>query len=235
MFDQERIREAGPDMDGLESLTQSHPGAGPLLDLGCGPGRHSLELARRGYKVIGIDLHQPYLQQAQDRAIQENLEQSTSFVNADIRHYHAPTPLAGALSLFQTIGYTEDIEDDLSLCKKTQENLAPGGWFLIESDGKEVIARNLEHRTWIEREGRTILLEYTAEAAWTRLRNHWKFQDKEGKWHECDFTYRLFSALEMGQLLEEAGFASIEFFGALDGRPYNQDAQKLVALARKPW
>ena len=85
--------------------------------------------------------------------------------------------------------------------------------FLMETDGKEATACHFEERTWLERNGRIILLEYEALGAWSMLRNHWMFRDRDGSWKECDFSYRLYSAVELGELLEEAGFASIEFFG----------------------
>jgi SAM-dependent methyltransferase len=54
-----------------------------ILDIGCGTGRHSIELARRGYKVTGIDLSQSQLSRAHEKAKQEGV--SADFILADAR------------------------------------------------------------------------------------------------------------------------------------------------------
>ena len=230
MFDSERWENAVGDVEGIIRLAAPPP-ASRILDVGCGPGRHSLELARRGFQVTGIDIHEPYLEKAKKYSITEKPEHLPNFIHCDMRDYTTDRPYTGALSLFQSLGYFDDPSEDLKVCRRIHDALEPGGWFLIEMDGKESTAAAFEERTWMERDGRIILLEYEAEAAWTRLRNRWLFRDRDGSWHEYEFSYRLFSAEELGLLLEKAGFETIEFFGALDGRPYDQNAIRLVALA----
>lgn len=45
-----------------------------ILDIGCGTGRHSIELAKRGYNVVGVDLSESMLQRAKEKAAEQNLE-----------------------------------------------------------------------------------------------------------------------------------------------------------------
>ena len=229
MFDERRWKDASTDIDGILAMTGAAPPQS-ILDVGCGPGRHAEVLSRRGFAVTGIDLQDGYLAQAAERTA--GISPAPVFLKADMREYEAPEPFEGALSLFQTIGYLDDPAEDLKLCRRIRGNLADGGWLVMEMDGKEATALNFQERTWLERDGRTILLEYAAEGAWDRLYNRWMFRDADGSWHEYAFSYRLYSAVELGGLLEEAGFASIDFFGGMDGRPYDHRAERLVALAR---
>ncbi len=231
MFDSQRWENASEDVDGIISLTDTAP-ASRILDVGCGPGRHSLEMARRGFQVTGIDINKPYLETARTLSSNDKTRFSPVFLNCDMRDFTTEKPFSGALSFFQSLGYFEDPDEDLKVCLRIHDALETDGWFLIEMDGKETAAAGFEERTWMERDGRLILLEYEAEAAWTRLRNKWQFRDVDGSWHQYEFSYRLYSAEELGRLLNEAGFGTIEFFGDLDGRPYNQNARRLVALAR---
>ncbi|MDF1569162.1 MAG: methyltransferase domain-containing protein [Spirochaetaceae bacterium] len=230
MFDKERVEDASGDVDSVIALTGARAPS-KVLDVGCGPGRHSVELARRGFHVTGIDIHEPYLREAEKASCQ--LERNPRFLKEDMRDFSFDEPFGGAISMFQSLGYFDDPEDDLRTCRSIFNALESGGWLIVEMDGKEVAASNFEERTWLERDGRLILLEYSADAAWTRLRNRWMFRDTDGSWHETEFSYRLFSALELGRLLEEAGFSSIEFFGGMDARPYDQNARRLVALAKR--
>lgn len=230
MFDSRRWKDASTDVNQIIQMAHPRPSA-RILDAGCGPGRHSIELARRGFRVTGVDFQEKYLKTAVSGAA--DLDNPPRFIRADLRDYHPEEPFNGAISMFQSIGYTDDPEDDLAICRGICSSLDSGGWFLMENDGKEAVASGFQERTWFERDGRIILLEYEAEGAWSILRNHWQFKDRDGSWHECDFSYRLYSAVELGGLLEDAGFADIEFFGGMDGRPYNHEAINLVALARR--
>ena len=54
-----------------------------ILDIGCGTGRHSIELGKRGYEIVGIDLSESVLQRAKEKAIAENL--SLEFHRYDAR------------------------------------------------------------------------------------------------------------------------------------------------------
>ena len=78
LFHQRRWDKAPEEIDCVISLLGMAPGS-RILDLCCGPGRHSLELARRGYKVTGVDRTTLYLEEANARAKKENLE--IEFVN----------------------------------------------------------------------------------------------------------------------------------------------------------
>lgn len=233
MFDKERRENAVMEVDGILNLSETGP-SGKILDVGCGPGRHAIELAKRGFQVSGVDIHQPYLREATVEAKSISLKYQPEFINCDMRKFRTDATFSGAINMFQSLGYFDESSDDLTVCRNVCNSLEPNGWFLVEMDGKEATAASFEERTWFERDGRLILLEYEAEAAWTRLRNKWIFRDRDGSWHEYEFTYRLYSAEELGRLLSEAGFVTVEFFGSLDGRPYDQNAERLVALARKP-
>ena len=230
MFDKERVQDASGDVETIITITGARAPS-KVLDIGCGPGRHCVELARRGFRVTGIDIHEPYLREAEKAS--SKLEIKPRFLKEDMRYFSFQEPFNGAVSMFQSLGYFDDPQDDLRTCRSIYNALESGGWLFIEMDGKEVAASKFEERTWLERNGRLILLEYSPEAAWTCLRNHWMFRDTDGSWHETEFSYRLFSALELGRLLEEAGFSSIEFFGGMDGRPYDHNAERLMALAKR--
>ncbi|RKX70329.1 MAG: hypothetical protein DRZ90_00050 [Spirochaetes bacterium] len=232
MFDSERWGNAVGDVEGMIKLTGSVPPE-KILDVGCGPGRHSLELGKKGFRATGIDINENYLETAEKLSRSGQLEIPPVFLNCDMRGINTTESFNGAISFFQSLGYFENPDEDLKVCTEVYKALEKDGWFLVEMDGKETTAASFEERTWLERDGRTILLEYEAEAAWSMLHNRWQFRDTDGSWHEYEFSYRLYSAVELGELLEKAGFASIEFFGALDGRPYNQNAKRLVALARR--
>ncbi|MHC4730002.1 MAG: SAM-dependent methyltransferase, partial [Planctomycetota bacterium] len=105
MFDRARWEQTPEEVDGLVALLGLAPGA-HVLDLGCGPGRHSLELRRRGFSVTGVDLHAPYLEQAR----REDAE--VEWVHGDMREFCREGVFDAAVNLYSSFGYFEDQEDD---------------------------------------------------------------------------------------------------------------------------
>src|ERR1700730_8438339 len=92
MFSEERVKAARAEVDSLIALMDLPPGA-HMLDLPCGVGRHSLELARRGFHVTAVDLTTRYLDAARNQAAQEGL--SIEFVQSDMRIFERANSFDG--------------------------------------------------------------------------------------------------------------------------------------------
>ena len=88
MFTPAHWEQAVSEVDHILALASAHTGAS-ILDLCCGPGRHSLELARRGLKVTGVDRTKRYIESAQAKASEKGLRSADFFV-ADMRTYRQP-------------------------------------------------------------------------------------------------------------------------------------------------
>ncbi len=110
------------------------PGDGPLLDLGCGQGRHVAELARRGHVVVGVDLSAPLLARA--RAVAP----TAPLVRADMRRLPLrPGRFTAVLSLFTAFGYFGDAAGHRPVVAEVARVLAPGGhWYLDFLDSERV-------------------------------------------------------------------------------------------------
>jgi SAM-dependent methyltransferase len=225
------IWEAVPQqVDQMLALLGIEPGA-RVLDLCCGPGRHSLELARRGCTVTGVDRTAEYLQDARRRAQEEGL--SVEFVEADMRRFVRPAAFDAVVNMFTAFGYFRDPEDDARVLRNVRESLRPGGRLLIDVMGKEVLARIFLPRNWEERDGVLFLQDRRVTDDWSWIENRWIAIDAAGR-HETQVSHRVYSAVELRRLLTECGFGQVRIFGDLDGSDYDQNGRRLVALARKP-
>jgi hypothetical protein len=82
-----------------------------------------------------------------------------------------------------------------------------------------------------------VLEERRVTRDWSWVESRWTFVRAEGTGRaqlvEVDLSHRLYSAAELCALLESVGFGPIEVFGDLAGSPYDQEAKRLVAVARK--
>ncbi len=230
IFDSERWRQAENDVDLILELTGLAPGA-RVLDMPCGNGRHLLELARRGYTVTGVDRTELYLQQAREAADQEDL--TLELVKADMREFERPGSFDLALNLYTSFGYFVDPAEDLAVLRRFRRSLAPGGRLVVETMSKEILARIFRARDWREDEDGSLWLEERCvRSGWDWIDVRWVLVGPEGGRKEIRFGHRLYSAAELIAALREAGFAGVAAHGDLTGRPYDQDAARLVAVAR---
>ncbi|MFN2466387.1 MAG: class I SAM-dependent methyltransferase [Candidatus Dormibacteria bacterium] len=233
IFDVERVGGAAGEVDQVLALTGVRAGA--ALDLCCGRGRHSLELARRGFEVTGVDITPGYVQRAKVESSDEGLA-GIEFVLADVRDFERPGAFDLAISLYTSFGYFKDLTDDRRVLTHAYNALRPGGALLVETLGKESAAMRLRRRHWFRPPGSPddiCFVENRVAGAWERLHLDWTLVRADGTRRSAILDIRLFSAVEMASLLQDAGFTRVEVYGDLAGNPYNETATILVAVARK--
>jgi len=205
------------------------------LDLCCGMGRITAELARRGFAATGVDLCEALLATAREDAVYEGLD--IEYVHSDARLFKRPSFYDTAVNLYISFGYFENQAEDLLVARNVFDSLKPGGSFIIETLGKEIAVRDFIHGEWFERAGFTVLTEYEAVDSWAGLKNRWiliRQSASETPFRiEKTFTQRLYAATELRSLLFEAGFGTVELYGGWDERTYDQNAEALIAVARK--
>jgi len=201
-----------------------------VLDLCCGPGRISAELARMGFKVTGVDITESFLKTAKEDAEYENLR--IEYIKADAREFVRPAYFDTIVNLYISFGYFTDQNDDLKVLRNVYESLKKDGTFIIETLGKEIAVRDFIEAEWFERSGYTMLTEYEPLDSWTFLKNRW-ILIKDEKRMEKTFIQRLYSASELRVLLKQAGFENINIYGDWDKSPYDRNANKLIITARK--
>ena len=230
MFPEKGWEAAGAEVDSLLSLMQLSPGSA-VLDLACGPGRHALELARRGFVVTGVDRTAAYLDQARNCAHEEGL--TVEWVQEDMRKFNRAEAFDAAINLFSSFGYFEDLADDRTVVSSIFGSLRPGGVFVMDLMGKEVLARIFQERDWHEGPNGTFMLkEHKICPGWDWIENRWILVEGE-KRSEYRVAHRLYSAAELSSLLLDCGFALAEPYGDLQGAPYDHTAKRLVVVARK--
>ena len=245
IFDDKRWAEVPKVAGGVRRLA-GFSGQGVLepgpkaLDLCCGMGRISLELARQGFAVTGVDITASFLETAREDALYERLD--IEYVQADARSFVRPGFFDTAVNLYISFGYFEDPAEDLLVARNVFESLKPGGSFIIETLGKEIAARDFIKGEQFERAGFTVQTEYEALDSWGALKNRWilvrnSLADPEAAETpariEKTFTQRLYAATELRTLLFQAGFSEVVIFGGWDERPYDQNADILIAVGKK--
>jgi SAM-dependent methyltransferase len=230
MFDPRRLALTGAEVDHMSSILGLQSGAS-VLDLCCGIGRHSLEFARRGFEVTGVDRTTSYLDQARASAAKDNLE--IEFVQSDMRDFSRPGAFDGAINFFTAFGYFDDPADDAKVARNLYDSLKPGGRLIVDVVGKEILAARFRERDWSRRADGTIMLEERRLLdGWKRLESRW-IQIRGDERRESTLMLRLYSGAEIESLLRSTGFREVSLYGSLSATPYDQNAERLIAVARK--
>lgn len=215
-----------------------------ILDLCCGHGRHSLELARRGFKFIeGLDRSHYLIQKAKAQAKKEGL--SVKFREGDARKLSSSADSFDVvLILGNSFGYFESTQDDLKVLKEVIRVLKPWGRLLIDVSDGEYMRQHYQPRSWewIDKK-HFVCRERALSFDKQRLISREVITHVEkGVIADQFYAERLYTRESIMDLLKLAGFSNVEFHGAFSPESQrNQDLgmmeQRIIvsAVVKKDW
>jgi len=134
--------------------------------------------------------------------------------------------------MFGSFGYFENEDDNRKVVKNMHESLRPGGRFLIETMGKEILAREFQARDWFEDGDSLVLFERKPIKDWSRISNRW-IVIKDNQKFEHSFSLRSYSAVELSSLFYECGYSKVQVHGDFEGSEYDTVAKRLVVIGYK--
>jgi len=228
LFPPGRIETARGEVNAILSLIGIQSGS--ALDMGCGVGRHSIELARRGFDVTGVDRTQAYLHEAEKRAEAEGLK--IDFFQTDMREFSMQEEFDAAFSLFTTFGYFDPPTENEQVLLNIHTALKPSGVLVLDLMGKEILARIFQKRGWQRVGDYFFLEEREISRDWSWIENRWILIG-DGEHYEVDICHWVYSAAELKAMLISSGFREVQVFGNLDGASYDTSAERLVMVAKK--
>ncbi|MBS3781813.1 MAG: class I SAM-dependent methyltransferase [Candidatus Thermoplasmatota archaeon] len=228
-FNIDEMERAPKEIDKIEALADINPDK-KILDLCCGVGRHSIELAKRGYDVTGVDLTEHYLEKANKKAEDESLD--IEFVKEDMRKFKRKKAFDVVLNLFTSFGFFEDEDENMRVLENVYESLRFNGKFIIDVMGKEILARIFKEKDWLETDDGFTLVQRCVEKNWSWMKNRRILITDEGK-KEYNISHWVYSAKELKDMLKEVGFSSVEIYGNYDGDPYDEEADRLILIGEK--
>src|SRR5258708_21855138 len=229
MFDPGRFEAAPEQISQILALAKFE--GRKILDLCCGAGRHSVEFAKRGFEVTGVDLSTFLLDKARERAAGAAVK--VEWVQQDMRNFVRPGAFDLACSLFTSFGYFEREEDELLVLRNIHASLREGGIFVIDVVSKEKMALNWQNTICVEyADGSLWVQRPHVLEGWSRIRNDWTLVN-DGIARSYSFEHFVYSGRELKDRLLTSGFGRVELFGDLTGAPYGLDATRLIAAAHK--
>ena len=229
VFPMERMSAASAQATQLLALAGVSKGS--VLDLCCGPGRHAVEFACRGFQVTGVDRSPFLLERAHHRALAAAVE--VEWVLDDMRRFARPASFHLACNLFTSFGYFELEEDNLRVLDNVRVSLREGGALVMDMVGRERMELlGMEPRCTRFADGAVLIQQPHVNADWSRMDNDWTLL-KAGQSRSYRFEHHLYSGEGLRGRLEDCGFADVRLYGDLAGAAYGPEAPRLVAVARK--
>ena len=197
------------EIDFFQSLFALRAGCS-VLDMGCGTGRHSVELARRRFNVTGVDLSSGMLDVAKRKAADAGV--AITFFQADATEWFSPEPFDAAICLCEggvgLVNRAEEAEGhDMAILGNIARSLKPNAPFLLTALNGYSIIRQMQDEKIAE--GR-----FDPATMFANYQDQW---DLPGGSKIVTVRERLFIAPEMVKMLQVAGFTVDNVYGGTAG------------------
>jgi SAM-dependent methyltransferase len=223
--------QVGREVDFIETSLGVERG-GAMLDLACGTGRHAVELARRGYQLVGFDLSLAMLarsgEEAQERGAKIN------FVQGDMREMTFAEQFDGVLCWNTSFGFFEE-EKNALVIDRIHGALKGGGMFLLDVVNRDFVMHQSPSLAWFEGDGCVCMDEMLVDFITSRMRVKRTMMFDDGRTREIEYTMRVYSLHELGKMLHDHGFKVCEVSGstATPGVFFGDESPRTMILAEK--
>lgn len=195
-----------------------------ILDVGCGTGRHAIELAKRGYHVTGIDLSESQLKRAREKAKEQGVE--IDFQKQDARNL----PFDGEFDLVIMLcegGFSlmETDEMNFEILKNATKALKDKGKLIFTTlNGLFPLFHSVnEFYKSAQKEGQSQCKECSFDLLTFRDHNRVEFEDDAGNKKVLECNERYYVPSEITWLLKSLGYKKIEIFGVKLGAYSRKD------------
>lgn len=207
-------------------------GGAAVLDVACGVGRHSIELARRGYEVTGIDLSPTMVQRAESACL--GAPRRPSFAQGDMLALDYEESFDAAFCVGSSFGFFDD-QRNADVATRIHRGLKDNGTFLLQVINRDHAIQSQPAMAWFEGDGCVCMEESSINYITSRLNVKRTVIFDDGRQREVEYSVRLYSLHELGQLLHQSGFRILEVSGhaRTPGAFFGPSSRELIILAQK--
>jgi ubiquinone/menaquinone biosynthesis C-methylase UbiE len=199
--------------------------SGNLLDLCCGNGRVSINMAKKGFKTVGVDISRAFLDDARRKAQEHGVSNLVSFLEGDVRKLREvvstgySNPFDAVVNAWTSVGFYSQ-EDDLSIFKQARELSREGAiLFVAETMHTEYLSVKFTPTSYSEIDHIVLLENRRYDPITSQISTSWIFYNKRGQDLEfidkVDITHRVYSLSELASLLLKAGWDTVASYGNL--------------------
>jgi SAM-dependent methyltransferase len=224
-------KDVAREADFIERVLNLAKGA-RVLDLGCGLGRHAVELASRGYEMVGVDHSTLMLAKANEHAAERGL--GVNFVKGDMRKLSLDAVFDGMYCWSQTFGYFDE-QTNHGVLESIHRALRQGGTFALDVANRDFVAPRSPTMVWFERPGCVCMDEMKFDFYTSRMIVKRTVLFETGRSREIEYSMRMYSLHELGRMLHGCGFRVLEVSGhrAHPGTYFGSESPRIIVAAER--
>jgi len=201
-----------------------------VLDVPCGNGRLSIELARRGLALTGVDIATEFMDEARGSSTAAGV--NVDWHTRDMRDLPWDVNFDGAFCFGNSFGYLDD-QANADFLKAVSRVLKPGSRFILDAPAvAECTLPTFQPSRSIEIAGIKVDIEHRYDHEQGRMFNDFTFT-RNGVEDKRPSSQRAYTYRELTHLLHEAGFKSVAAYGSLTEEPFKLGAHRLLLVSRK--
>ena len=204
------------------------PGAS-VLDVGCGIGRHSIELAKLGFRVTGVDQNADYIDVCRDHAAKLGLKAEFHAVDGRAMSLEVRADLA--ISLWSSFGYYGEV-GDLQLLQRVAEHTRRGGSVVLDVENRDYIVKHFVPEEWHETEQGLVFEKRRFDATEGTVSTR-RVILSEGQRREYRRVLRMYTVAELTALFKQAGLRPERWCGDYDGSRFGPESKRMIAIAER--
>lgn len=217
--------EASEFIDNITQFLHLKPNTS-CWDLCCGKGRHSIYLNKKGYKVVGTDLSEQSIIEANKSA-----NATLDFYTQDMRTLFRTNYFDVVFNLFTSFGYFDKRQDDVRVFSSVYKSLNPNGLFVFDFLNAQSVRNNFVSTTEQKIDDMTFHITKIIESN-TVIKNI-DFTDNNKAYH-FEERVKLFDKSYFDGLAEECGFTILHTFGNYRLEPFDlQASPRLILVLQK--
>ena len=200
-----------------------------ILDLCCGNGRHSIELKKLGYDVLGVDLSSELLDIARSKASENDLD--LKLYRCDMREIPYEDEFDLIVQFFTSFGYFETDAENQKVLSAISKALKKEGQFMIDYMNPDYVASNL-----VEKDEKQVSddIKLIQERWIENSRVNKKItMIKNGETSYYNESVRMYALQEIKAMLDQVGLMLNHTYGDFDGSEYNKDSSRMILIGNK--
>jgi SAM-dependent methyltransferase len=202
-----------------------------LLDVPCGNGRLSVELASRGFQMTGIDIASEFIDEAKANSTKRGLD--IEWLQGDMRTISWSQDFDGAFCFGNSFGYLAD-EDNANFLRSISKALRPGARFILDAPAiAECLLPNLKEEREMEVGGITFKADSRYDHDQGRMFTEYTFV-RDGVEDKRPSSQRIYTYRELKDLLHKANLEVLHAYSSLEEEPFKLGSQRLLLVCKKP-
>ncbi len=200
-----------------------------VLDVPCGDGRISLELARMGCDVVGVDTCVRSVERA--RRLSGRVGGRAEFLVGDMREPPVEGRFRAVVNWWGSFGYFDDSEN-LAMLRAFGRLVPRGGRVLIDQINRERVLRTFRASAWDEYGSVRVHVRNWWDPDTQRIEGTWTML-RDGNRSRRRTSMRVYTPRQMERLVELAGLELERFYGWIDGSPFSRGSRRMITVAAR--